>query len=59
MKKDKYLVTGCGDAELRVWKLSLRTEEPENPDLSITHLTQNLELANIEDDDDYTVVKYL
>lgn len=54
VKDDQYLVTGCGDAELRVYKLSLRHPDSENI-TSVEHLTNTLELATLEEGDDTTV----
>lgn len=36
MKDNRYLVTGCGDGELRVWNLSEKTEKEENENLTFT-----------------------
>lgn len=53
MKDDQYLVTGCGDAELRVWKISQRdSNENKNP---VEHLATTLELTILDDADDPTV----
>lgn len=54
MKEDQYLVTGCSDAELRVWKLSLKDPDSENKK-PLESLALNLESISIEDNDDYTV----
>lgn len=54
VKDDQYLVTGCGDAELRVYKLSQRHPDSENI-TSVEHLTNTLELATLEEGDDTTV----
>ncbi|KAK5640142.1 hypothetical protein RI129_010953 [Pyrocoelia pectoralis] len=53
VKDDKYLVTGSGDAELRVWKLSHRDAKvDEKP--AIEDLTTQLELATLDENDDYS-----
>lgn len=44
-KGDRYLITGCGDAELRVWKIVREGDQP-------TDLSSRLELAEITDEDD-------
>lgn len=54
MKDDQYLVTGCGDAELRVWKLSQRDSSNENKN-PVEHLATTLELTMLDDADDPTV----
>lgn len=59
MKNDKYLVTGCGDAELRVWRLVIRPDDVEKKDFTVNNLAHNLELANLEDDSDPTVSKFI
>lgn len=51
MKEDHYLVTGCGDAELRVWKITERTES-KTP---VEHLATILELNSLAETDDPTV----
>lgn len=53
MKNDKYLVSGCGDAELRVWRLAVRSDDMDKKDEN--NLPHNLELANVEDDSYPTV----
>lgn len=58
MKNDKYLVTGCGDAELRVWKLMLRTEDAIKKELTVNNLAHDLELTNLDDDSDVNVCYY-
>lgn len=50
MKDDKYLVTGCSDAELRVWKL-INRDDPSTMD----GLAAKLEITSLHDDDDPTV----
>lgn len=52
MKDDRYLVTGCGDGELKVWKLSQKDPYSEN---KIDHLSIKLELANLDEEDDVNV----
>lgn len=47
-------MTGCGDAELRVYKLSLRDPESENIN-PVEHLTTAFELATLDEGDDTTV----
>ena len=54
IKDDQYLVTGCGDAELRVWKLSQKDHDSENKNL-VDHLTTTLELVDLHDSDDPNV----
>lgn len=54
VKNEQYFVTGCGDAELRVWKLSHRDEEGEKK-LSVDQLAEELQAAALEDSDDHTV----
>jgi WD40 repeat protein len=57
VKDDQYLVTGCGDAELRVWKLSYKDPDLENKS-SVDHLTTTLELIDLHDTDDPNVSYY-
>ncbi|XP_076263220.1 WD repeat-containing protein 3 [Rhynchophorus ferrugineus] len=52
LRNDQYLVTGCGDNELRVYRLSLRNLE--NVKTTVDHLTNTLELTTLEDGDDTT-----
>lgn len=54
MKEDRYLVTGCGDSELRVWKLSNRLEEDKKP-MKVEELSTMLEITGISDTDDSNV----
>lgn len=51
MKDDRYLVTGCGDAEMRVWKITDRNETKN----TVEHLASMLELTGIDESDDPTV----
>lgn len=51
MKDDRYLVTACGDAELRVWKIANRNESKS----ATEHLASMLELTSLEESDDPTV----
>ncbi|XP_018331899.1 WD repeat-containing protein 3 [Agrilus planipennis] len=53
MKNDTYLVTACSDAELRIWKLTERDPDFKNKN-SLEHLSNMLEIANLETDDDLT-----
>lgn len=54
MKDDQYLVTGCGDAELRVYKIVFRDPDSENKN-PLENLTSRLELTYLDDADDTTV----
>lgn len=57
MKDDQYLVTGCSDGELRIWKLSQRLTDNEN---KVDQLSLKLELAHLEESDDNSVCfKYI
>lgn len=58
MKDDQYLVTGSGDKEIDVWKLSMRDPDEENKK-PIESLTTSLELATLEDINDPTVITLL
>lgn len=58
MKDDQYLVTGSGDKEIDVWKLSIRDPEEENKK-PIDSLTTSLELAALEDINDPTVFNFI
>lgn len=49
--KDHYLITGCGDAELRVWKITERSESRTPAE----HLAIMLELSSFGESDDPTV----
>lgn len=51
MKDDRYLVAGCGDAELRVWKIADRNEAK----CATEHLASMLELTSMDESDDPTV----
>lgn len=51
VKDDQYLVTGCGDAELRVWKLSQKDENKS----TVENIATMLEITTIEETDDPTV----
>uniref|UniRef100_A0A6P7H1M8 WD repeat-containing protein 3-like n=1 Tax=Diabrotica virgifera virgifera TaxID=50390 RepID=A0A6P7H1M8_DIAVI len=53
MKDDEYLVTGCGDAELRVYKLSFKDPDSENK--NIEYLSSRLELTSLEESEYFTV----
>lgn len=55
MKDDHYLVSGSGDSELRVWKITERSE----PKTSTEHLATMLELTSIGETDDPTVRSYI
>lgn len=55
VKDDHYLVTGCGDAELRVWKLSQKDSDSENKN-SVDHLTSTLEIIDLHESDDLNVI---
>ncbi|VEN48491.1 unnamed protein product [Callosobruchus maculatus] len=47
VKNDQYLVTGCGDGELRVFKIYEKEEETKS---TLEHITATLELINMEED---------
>lgn len=59
MKEDRYLVTGCGDAELRVWKLSVRDLSEEKKPMSVNEISTMLEITGISDTDDSNVSIHL
>lgn len=54
VRNEHYIVTGCGDAELRVWKISHRDSDAENK-TSVDQLAAELQAAALEDSDDQTV----
>ena len=54
MRDDQYLVTGSGDAELRVWKLSQKDFDLENKNV-VERLAMALEFNNLDDGDDQMV----
>lgn len=54
MKDDQYLVTGCGDAELRVWKLSEKDENKSTAE----NMAAMLELMTLGEADDPTVINF-
>lgn len=54
IRNEQYIVTGCGDAELRVWKISHRDADTENK-TSIDQLAGQFQAAALEDSDDQTV----
>lgn len=51
MKDDRYLVTGCGDAELRVWKISEKDENKSTAE----NIAAMLEMVTLGEADDPTV----
>ncbi|XP_066151518.1 WD repeat-containing protein 3 [Euwallacea fornicatus] len=53
VNNDQYLVTGCGDVELRVYKFSVRDINSEKI-TAVEHLANTLELATLEEGDDTT-----
>lgn len=54
MKEDRYLVTGCGDSELRVWKLTNRDLEDKKP-TTVNELSGTLEIMDLSENDDSNV----
>lgn len=55
MKEDRYLVTGCGDSELRVWKLTNKDLIDDKNSLTVNELSTKLEITDISEENDLSV----
>lgn len=66
MKNDRYLVTGCGDSELRVWKIRFPDSEEDDEKQKATPKKtrrdsddeeEKNEDGNEEEDDDNSILQ--